>query len=349
MDSSKNVPVIDAMALFSFAHEKHDEAMLQLKIALQSTGFLVLRNSVMKPVLAIDAYKSFFQSPQTIKDSVDMKHTLSNRGWGCAGAERVNSTLNPDYKEFFDSGIELDEDSPLKSVRYYQPNQWPAIPEFKTTLVNYFQTAHDTCMNLLVAIAQSLGHPPDQFFEDFTKPMSLLRGNFYPPRPATATDKDFGIAPHTDYGFLTLVSSDGVPGLEILDANGNWVAINPTEPGDCVVNFGEMLEMWSGGQAKATLHRVVGDKSMERTSCAYFFNPNYNMVLSPPALLANAQHEVSDPSDESALMKPATIVIAGEYLSKRYNETYIHITKAEAGKANTTTEPKIDSHISDHH
>lgn len=316
MDSStaaikllNTVPIIDAIALFDSCHSGHSEAKAQLALALSSTGFLVLRNSGVKPSEAIATYNSLFRAPPSVKTAVDMKYTKSNRGWGCAGAERVNSTLNPDYKEFFDSGVELPEDSPLKTLRYHDPNLWPDIPNFKEKLVDYFERAHDTCMKLLIAIAKSLGYPEDFFFSSFTSPMSLLRGNFYPPRPTTATERDFGIAPHTDYGFLTLVSSDGVPGLEILDAGGDWACINPTEPGDCVVNFGEMLDIWSGGRAKATLHRVVGHASMQRTSCAYFFNPNYDTVLSQ--------------SHSGSTDKP---IIAGEYLTKRYNETYMHIT-----------------------
>jgi isopenicillin N synthase-like dioxygenase len=302
-----SVPVIDAIALFDACNGNHNEAISQLNHALRSTGFLILRNSAVKPAVAIN---NLFQSPQEVKDAVDMKNTKSNRGWGCAGAERVNSTLNPDYKEFFDSGVELPEDSPMRNVRYHDPNLWPAIPDFKEQLVRYYETAHSTCMKLLVAIAQCLGYPADYFVSAFTTPMSLLRGNFYPPRPPTATEKDFGIAPHTDYGFLTLVSSDGVPGLEIMDAEGNWVDINPMEPWrDCVVNFGEMLEIWSDGRAKATLHRVVGHSGMKRTSCAFFFNPNFETVLSSGSA--------------------AEPVIAGEYLTKRYNETYVHIAAAD--------------------
>ena len=307
----ETVPIVDAVALFNIDHPDYSLQSQKLNIALESTGFLVLRNSELTPTIineVIGAYSSLFHGPYSVKHSVDMKATESNRGWGCAGAERVNSTLNPDYKEFFDCGIELPEDSPMRSVRYYDPNMWPNIPDFKETLTAYFAKAHDTCLQLLVAIARCLGYPSDHFLSAFTTPMSMLRGNYYPPRPAAATEKDFGIAPHTDYGFLTLVVSDGVPGLEILGNHGEWLQVNPIQPGDCVVNFGEMLDMWSEGRAKATLHRVVGLPDTERTSCAFFFNPNYHTVIRR--------------SDEGKA------VLAGEYLTKRYNETYVHISQA---------------------
>lgn len=133
----------------------------------------------------------------------------------------------------------------------------------------------------------------------------ILLGNYYPPRPATATEKDYGIAPHTDYGCLTLVVSDGVPGLEVQTKSGEWMAVNATERGDLIINFGDMLEIWSAGKIKATMHRVVGT-TQERISSALFFNPNYDTNIAP---------------------KDAPPVVAGEYLTKRYNETYLHISK----------------------
>jgi isopenicillin N synthase-like dioxygenase len=314
-----NVPIIDAQALFDSSNPNHKTAREKLDVALKSTGFLVLRNSEVNSTRineVIDAYNSLFKGDPSIKDSVDMKNTQSNRGWGCAGAERVNSTLNPDYKEFFDCGIELLDDSTFRTVRYYDPNLWPEIPEFREKLVAYFETASRTCHQLLVAIAECLGYPSDYFLSSFTTPMSLLRGNYYPPRPATATDQDYGIAPHTDYGFLTLVASDGVPGLEILSSENEWISVNPSEPGDCVVNFGEMLDMWSGGHARATLHRVVGHNSLERTSCAFFFNPNYDTAICGRR----------DCSDSDGGGDGSGVVLAGEYLTKRYNETYVHMT-----------------------
>ena len=144
------------------------------------------------------------------------------------------------------------------------------------------------------------------YFDDkFEKPMALLRGNFYPERPKWAGEKDFGIASHTDYGCLTLLANDGTPGLEVLNLDNEWIPIN-FEPGEFVVNFGEMLQMWSNNQIKATPHRVKGSKN-ERISIPLFFNPNY----------------YTDISSENSNLK----ITAGEYLTKRFNETYTHLQK----------------------
>jgi isopenicillin N synthase-like dioxygenase len=75
-------------------------------------------------------------------------------------------------------------------------------------------------------------------------------------------------------------------------------------PGEFIINFGEMLEIWTGGQVKATLHRVKGTQE-ERISVPLFFNPNYETNVAP--------------------MGSGQVVSAGEHLQKRFNETYVHL------------------------
>jgi isopenicillin N synthase-like dioxygenase len=318
------VPIIDASALFAQDSHRHEEEQRKLKQALEISGFLLLRDSDISSNLVTDlmsAYKDFFNQSDKLKSTVDMSSSFSNRGWGHAGAERVNVDANADYKEFFDRGIALPEGDPRTSIRYYAPNLWPDnIPNFKLTLDNYFSIAHHVARQLLAAVAESLGQPSSYFEPAFADaPMSLLRGLHYPPRPALATDKDFGIAPHTDYGCLTLVVSDGTPGLEVQTSSGEWLAVTPVRKGDVVVNFGDMLEMWSGGQVKATVHRVRGT-SEERLSSAFFFNPTYDTDVSP---IMGKSSSNGGQQQEYTFKKT---VMAGEYLSKRYDDTYVHLT-----------------------
>ena len=47
----------------------------------------------------------------------------------------------------------------------------------------------------------------------FDRRVALLRGNYYPERPAWAGADDFGIATHTDDGCLTLLATDGSAAL----------------------------------------------------------------------------------------------------------------------------------------
>ena len=62
----------------------------------------------------------------------------------------------------------------------------------------------------------------------------------------------------------------------------------------------EMLEIWTKKQVKATRHRVIRG-NRERFSIPFFFNPQYDTVIS------------NEPK-----------ILAGDYLSARYDETYVH-------------------------
>ena len=75
-------------------------------------------------------------------------------------------------------------------------------------------------------------------------------------------------------------------------------------PGEFVINFGEMFEMWSQGRVKATLHRVVGSPD-ERISVPLFFNPNHDTNVSPPG--------------------SGQTIRAIDHLEKRFQDTYVHL------------------------
>lgn len=87
----------------------------------------------------------------------------------------------------------------------------------------------------------------------------------------------FSAGAHTDYGCLTFLMTDGTPGLQIC-LEGRWVAV-PHLPGAFVINLGDMLERWTGGLYRSTLHRVVCTGGRERFSAAFFAQPNFETVV----------------------------------------------------------------------
>lgn len=287
--------------------------MERLAVAVREVGFLTISNTALDATRihrVIAAYRGFFTQSPELKSAVDMARTGANRGWGGPQSEQVDPMANPDYKEVFDCGTELDADHPYRQrgLGVYAPNLWPAgMDDFREVIQAYYLDASKVAMEVLRAIAAVLGRDERAFDAAFDPPMALLRGNFYPKRPDWAGERDFGIASHTDYGCLTMLATDGVPGLEVCMPDGSWQAI--TAPvGTFVINFGEMLEYWSAGEVKATLHRVKGSAE-ERISIPMFFNPAYDTNVAPPG------------SDRS--------ISAGEHLTRRYEETYVHLQEIQ--------------------
>lgn len=299
------IPDLDLARLLA----RDADEMRKLKEAVTRVGFLTLHNTAMSPQEVqevITAYRGFFLLPEDTKRQVDMARTGSNRGWGAPASEQVDPEANPDFKEVFDCGYELPVGHSYneRDLSVYAPNLWPKEPKDFQAIVTWYQTrAHAVALDLLRMIAVVLGEPEDTFDAAFEAPMALLRGNYYPKRPDWATERDFGIAAHTDYGCLTLLAMDGAPGLEVRLVDGTWQPVN-AHPGRFVINFGEMLEFWTAGQAKATLHRVIGS-SQERISVPLFFNPAYDTNVAPPG------------SDQ--------MISAGHHLERRFNETYVHL------------------------
>lgn len=296
------IPLIDAQAL-----KNHDaDALKILAYAVENTGFLLLSNTDI-PTSAVEnilkVYSDFFHSDEENKSAVDMAKTGSNRGWGRSYSEQVDSKANPDYKEVYDCGVAVAKDDPQAHLSVYAPSMWPEKPDnFQEEVETYFTKARQVALTVLEDIATALELDAGFFADKFDKPMALLRSNYYPKRPVDATDNDFGIAAHTDYGCLTLLATDGTQGLEVKMKDGKWQTVNAA-PGTFIINFGEMLEIWSRGKIKATLHRVVGG-NQERISIPLFFNPNYNTNVAPEG---------------------EAKIIAGEYLANRYQETYLHL------------------------
>lgn len=299
------IPSIDLARL----RAQDADALAAMKDAATGEGFATVYNtdlSAARVTHVIETYRAFFKLPEADKQAVSMAGTGANRGWGAAGSEQVDPDANPDYKQYYDSGVDLPEGDPRRAMPVYAPNIWPAAPgDFERVIRAYYDDARVVALSVLRGLAQSIGAPRDAFDAGFETPMALLRGNYYPQRPDWAGAKDFGIATHTDYGCLTLLATDGSLGLEVRKRGGGWIPIS-AEPGTFVINFGEMMEVWTDGLVRATPHRVVGGLA-ERISVPLFFNPAHDTNVAPLG------------SDK--------VISAGEHLAARFGETYLHLKK----------------------
>jgi isopenicillin N synthase-like dioxygenase len=125
-----------------------------------------------------------------------------------------------------------------------------------------------------------------RFFEATTDHSTeTLRVNYYArapgdPEPVTGQQR---MGAHTDYGIVTVLHADRVPGLEIVGPDGRWHGVAPPE-GAFLVNLGDLLAEWTNDRWRSTLHRVVPPPpsitgAAVRRSMAFFHDGNYDAVI----------------------------------------------------------------------
>ena len=92
----------------------------------------------------------------------------------------------------------------------------------------------------LLAIALELGDA-EHFTPFFRDGVSVLRLLHYSDRVSSPDDGIYACGAHSDYGMLTLLLTDGTPGLQIRE-HDEWVNVE-SRPGELIVNLGDMLEV----------------------------------------------------------------------------------------------------------
>jgi isopenicillin N synthase-like dioxygenase len=168
--------------------------------------------------------------------------------------------------------------------------------------------------SLLPLYATALDLVTDWFEDAFREPQYVLRCSHYPPHePAPG---QFGIAPHTDSSFMTLLPQSGLPGLAVLSQSGNWIE-PPVINGSFVVNSGEMMKRWTNERFLATPHRVINrTPNADRYAAPFFFD----------CALDHHMECIPSCTDASNPPKYGTTSYA-EYMAWFYDRNYAHAKK----------------------
>jgi len=231
------------------------------------------------PARTMDEARAFFERSAAAKRALSRGR---DNPWGYYDRELTKNRR--DKKEIFDvgpdvTGAEVDGDVFLGQTPFP-----PDRPAFRRTAAAWFTACQGLCARLLRPIATGLGAAPDALDEAFRGAhTSFLRFNHYPMHDLLAGETDreagLGIHHHTDAGAVTVLLTDGRPGLEVLK-DGVWRAVGAA-PGGLIINIGDMVQVWSNDAYVAPQHRVLAMQSHDRLSTAFFFNPAYAAVVAP--------------------------------------------------------------------
>jgi len=205
------------------------------------------------------------------------------------------------------------------------PNQWPDwLPGFRPAIETYRQAAERVSRTVIRLIATALGLPETALDRHFDRPTSFLRLLHYPPHPVDAADDQFGAAPHTDYGIITLLAQDDSGGLQVrrrdaAGGDGGWIDAAPL-PGTFVLNVADMLARWTNDRFVSTPHRVVNRSGGDRYSLPFFFDTAMDSIIE---CLPTCTGPGNPPRYEP--------VRYGDYLMDRLNRNYDY-RKSEAAE-----------------
>lgn len=173
------------------------------------------------------------------------------------------------------------------------PNIWTdehALPGFREFMSDFYQRCDALHQQLLVAIARSMHLPESSFTPLCARNSSELRLNHYPAvKPDELRSGNMRISSHSDFGTITLLFQDSVGGLEVEDQAelGRYLAVEPADCADIIVNVGDCLQRWTNDRLRSANHRVTlprgsldvdsdGDSGLvdSRYSIAYFGKPS---------------------------------------------------------------------------
>ncbi len=271
------IPIIDIGALRDGTAP--DRIAAEIGRACRNTGFFYIVNHGVADTVMTQVHSAadrFFALPVETKERSSIKISRNNRGYVALEGEKLDPSRKGDVKEAYNVGRDLTPDDPdlLAGKPFCSVNVWPeSPPEFRPAMLAYFQAMMDVGSHLHRAFARDLGLAPDFFADKIDKPLATLRLLHYPPHPGTFTPDQYGASPHTDYGNVTILWQDNSGGLEVRARSGEWIAAVPVAD-SFVCNIGDCLMRWSNDIYVSTPHRVVNTSGRERSSIAFFLDPN---------------------------------------------------------------------------
>ncbi|CAE5959256.1 unnamed protein product [Arabidopsis arenosa] len=320
-DSTMKVSSLNCIDL---ANDDLHHSVVSLKQACLDCGFFYVINHGINEEFMEDVFeqsKKFFALP--LEEKMKVLRNEKHRGYTPVLDEKLDpkNQVNGDHKEGYYIGIEVPKDDPHWDKPFYGPNPWPdadVLPGWRETMEKYHQEA----LRVSKAIARLLALALDLDVEYFDrtemlgKPIATMRLLRY----QGISDPSKGIyacGAHSDFGMMTLLATDGVMGLQICkDKNATpqkWEYVPPIK-GAFIVNLGDMLERWSNGFFKSTLHRVLGN-GQERYSIPFFVEPNHDCLVE---CLPTCK-------SESELPKYPPIKCS-TYLAQRYKDTHAELS-----------------------
>jgi len=267
-----------------------------------------------------EAAHRYFALPLDVKRRAGPADEATPRGYHALGGEALSAANDavapPDLKEFYHVGpVDVGADAYYTGPRgrqFFPPNIWPEDPPgFRAAAVTYYRAMDQLTGFLMRLTALGLGIEETFFDDKVSRSIGTMRLNYYPRQLEAPLAGQLRAGAHTDYGGLTILNGEDVPGgLQVWTRSGRWVDVR-TAPDQFVVNIGDLLMRWTNDRWLSNLHRVVNPpladgRHQARLSIAFFNHPNWDVMIECVAPPGQARHAP---------------VMSGDYRDLKYAKT----------------------------
>lgn len=137
---------------------------------------------------------------------------------------------------------------------------------------DFYRQCDDVCLTLIKALEVAWGIEDGSLVARCVPSATDLRLTLYPAIPVdeVQSGRTNRIAPHTDFGPITLLFQDSTGGLEIEDRinpeTHSFVSPPPTDTTEMIVSVGDTLTRWTNGKITGGIHQVTAPEAMKGES-----------------------------------------------------------------------------------
>ncbi len=252
---------------------QNSQAAQQFTQSLRETGFGVVRNHPVPQDLVERIYAgwaAFFEDEDKHQWRFDPD---THAGFFPASvSETAKGQTQKDLKEYFHiyPGTRVPDSLQADIDEYYRIAQ-----EVATTLLGWIEA------NTPEAVSGRFSEALSSMIRDSQQ--TLLRVLYYPPLEGSEGSGAVRAGAHEDINLITVLPASNEAGLEVKGRDGQWLPV-PCDPGQLVINVGDMLQEASNGYFPSTTHRVVNpegaSRQRARLSLPLFLHPRPEVVLS---------------------------------------------------------------------
>ena len=310
------VPIIDIGPALGGSDTARRVIAQEIAVACENIGFFMVIGHGVPRTLVEEAdglSRNFFDLPMEEKMRIAVPPG-KNRGYRCVGAANTAMAIKsgegrnaiekqapqPDLRETLFTGAEPIPGDPYYerpgAERFFQWNVWPERPAaLREALVTYYASCTVLSASLMRLFALALALPETFFDDKIDRHVTALNSVHYPKQNSPALAGQFRSGPHTDFGSLTVLATDGSPGGLQVQLEGIWHDVMPMQDA-FIINLGDLMARWTNDRWRSTFHRVVNPPpeiaaTTRRLSLVYFHQPNYDARIEclPSCLQSNEQ------------------------------------------------------------